>query len=277
MTPSTKLVFFGNEKLATGLPDAEPVIRHSLQAAGYEIEAVVTSKEVPPHQSKLAVLAAYGKILPQGVLDQFPLGIINVHPSLLPIHRGPTPIEQAILDGLPTTGVTIMRLAAKMDAGPVYAQQSIKLAGQESKLELAGQLQKIGADLLREVLPQIVDGSAKPKEQDASILPTYSKMIKKADGQIDWAKPATQIEREIRAYLGWPGSWTKLAELDVAITSAHAVPTNHPDSKPGDVEGLTDVGVIMVECGQGNLCIQKLKPAGKREMTAKEFLAGHKL
>ena len=105
-----KIVFFGNEKLATGIPAPEPLIRQAVEAAGFEIEQIVTGPltDLRPHEAQLAVLAAYGRMIPQRVLDEFPLGIINVHPSLLPQYRGPTPIEQAMLDGVEKTGVSIM-------------------------------------------------------------------------------------------------------------------------------------------------------------------------
>lgn len=260
--PSKTILFFGNEKLATGIV-AEPLISQALINNGYEIEALVTGKEIPKHSAKLAVLAAYGKILPQSVLDEFPLGIINVHPSLLPQYRGPTPIEQAILDGTTKTGVSIMRLSSEMDAGLIYKQKAIHLRGNETKAALASQLQALGAELLLEVLPAVLDGSLKPRQQPHPERATYCKLIKKADGQLDWQKPAAQLEREVRAYTGWPGSFTKLADKDVIITQA-SVATTKPDKS------------LAIEAGDGNfLVIEKLKSAGKREMTAQEFLAGH--
>lgn len=269
----TKLVFFGNEKLATGIPEAKPLIHRALEDAGYEIEQHVTGPlgDLKPHEAKLAVLAAYGRILPQRVLDEFPLGIINIHPSLLPIYRGPTPIEQAILDGAPKTGVSIMRLTAAMDEGPVYKQKGVALTGHESKADLAGHLQALGAELLLEVLPGIASGELKPRQQphpdrDAS----YTKLIRKADGAIDWAKPATQLEREVRAYLGWPGSFTAIAGTEVIITAAEVINENGPAGQPFKAGGS-----LAVYCGKEALKIIRLKPSGKREMTGSEFLAGH--
>lgn len=269
------IVFFGNEKLATGISRPELVIQKRLEKAGWPIEAVVTGKEIPAHRARLAVLAAYGQILPPAVLDEFPLGVINVHPSLLPIYRGPTPIEQAILDNASKTGVTIMKITSEMDAGPIYKQKSIRLKGTESKAELAGSLQALGAELLVEVLPQVADGSLRPRrqphvERDAS----YTRLIKKSDGIIDWHKPAAQIEREIRAFLGWPGSRITLFNKDVIITAAHAVPNNDRGFKPGDEEIVKDTGALMVHTPEGYLCVDRLIPAGKQEMTAAEFLRG---
>src|SRR3989338_420589 len=140
------IVFFGNEKLATGISPVKPVIFDAVLDAGFEIEQHVTGKltELRPHKSVIAVLAAYGHIIPKSVLDQFTLGIINVHPSLLPLYRGPTPIEQAILDGASKTGVSIMHLTAGMDEGPIYKQKTVRLSGDESKAELTERLQHLG-------------------------------------------------------------------------------------------------------------------------------------
>lgn len=272
---SKTVVFFGNEKLATGSFAVQPVIRRAVEAAGFSIEQHVTGplSDLKPHQSKLAVLAAYGRIIPQAVLDQFPLGIINVHPSLLPQYRGPTPIEQAILDGVTKTGVSIMRLAAKMDEGPIYRQKTVHLRGNETKPQLVGQLQQLGSELLVDVLPGIANGSLQPRQQPHPSHASYTHLLRKADGVMDWTKSAEQLEREIRAYAGWPGSRTTLAGKEVIITKAHVVPTNHPPSKPGDVEAIQ--GLLMVECGKGTLCIERLKPAGKNEMSAAEFSRGY--
>lgn len=272
-----KVVFFGNEKLATGIDEPEPVIKKAVEQAGFEIEKVVTGplSDLGKHEAKLAVLAAYGRIIPQGVLDEFPLGIINVHPSLLPILRGPTPIETAILEGLPKTGVSIMRLSAAMDEGPIYKQKTIHLNGTESKAKLAKHLQQLGADLIKEVLPKIYDGSLMPRQQPHPTRATYSHLIKKEDGVIDWNKPAQAIEREIRAYSGWPNSRTSLAGKDVIITAAHSVPTNTPGAKPGHLEVVKDAGLIMVDTSNGSLCIERLKPTGKKEMSTAEFIRGY--
>lgn len=269
------IVFFGNEKLATGIPEVEPVIRTAVTRAGFEMEQVVTGSlsDLRPHESKLAVLAAYGRIIPQSVLDQFPSGIINVHPSLLPAYRGPTPIEQVILDGATKTGVSIMRLSAGMDEGPIYKQATLHLTGTESKAELAQKLQKLGSEILVEVLLGIADGSLKPRNQPHPDRATYSKKLTKEDGIIDWNKPALQIEREIRAFIGWPKSSTTLAGKEVIITKAHVEP-DEPDTTPGQVSSV-GTKILLVQTGEGTLCIESLKPAGKKEMSVSAFLAGY--
>jgi methionyl-tRNA formyltransferase len=249
-------------------------------AHAYHIPVLMPKKlseiadELRSYDAIAGVLVAYGKIVPQSIIDIFPRGIINIHPSLLPLHRGPTPLESVILNGEDKTGVSIMALAKAMDAGPVYAQSEVALTGKESKQELADNLLDVSTAMLREVLPGILDGSIVALPQDESHA-TYDKLIAKDQGAIDWHKPAEQLEREVRAFAEWPKSRTQLAGKDVIITAAHAVPSQAPDAQPGDVEAVRDIGAIMVATGNGTLCIERLKPAGKGEMSAADFLAGY--
>ncbi len=181
--------------------------------------------------AEAAALVAYGKLVPQAIIDIFPKGIINIHPSLLPKHRGSIPIESVILHGELTTGVSLMALTAEMDAGPVYAQEKVALVGSESKKELTTSLRDRAKDLLLENLPAILDGSLEPTPQD-DLQATYDERIDKKDGIIDWQKPAVQLEREVRAYLEWPRSRTKLGSFDVIITAARV------EQKTGPVGSL---------------------------------------
>lgn len=274
-----KVVFFGNEKLATGIPTPEPLIKNAVIDAGFEIEQVVTGplSDLAPHEAEIAVLAAYGRIIPQSVLDQFPLGIINIHPSLLPQYRGTAPIEQAILDGLPKTGVSIMRLTAGMDEGPIYKQKTIHLTGDETKQVLTERLQRLGADMLRETLPAIASGELKPRHQPHPDRATYTSKITKADSTMDWQKPAHRLEREVRAYQYWPQSRTTLGTIDVIVTATTAVSQGEGLS-PGEVnivsEGKTKS--LFVGTSDGNLQIERLKPIGKKEMPVEAFLAGYR-
>ncbi len=272
---SKTVVFFGNEKLATGISDVQTLIKNAVQAAGFEIEKVITGplQELGAHSSQLAVLAAYGRIMPQSVLDQFPLGVINIHPSLLPLYRGTTPIEQVILDGATKTGVSIMRLTAGMDEGPLYKQKSLHLRGDESKAELAESLQRLGAELLTEVLPKIATQALPARNQPHPDRATYSRKLTKDEGNIDWTKPALQLEREVRAFAGWPKSRTIVGNKEVIITAAHFL-AGRPSQKPGAVE-VINKSTVQVACGTDYLIIDKLKPADKSEMSAAEFIRGY--
>lgn len=302
---SKKILFFGNERLATGATTAAPAL-NALIAAGYEVAAVIVAQndagksrkarplevaeaaakhgipvlspvnlvqakdELAAFGAQAGVLIAYGKIVPPEVLELFPAGIINIHPSLLPLHRGSTPIESAILDGEARTGVSLMKLSAKMDAGPLYARKSLPLTGTETKQALADTLAAMGTDILIGQLPGILDGSVQPKPQEENAA-TYDGHISKADGVIDWSKPAARLEREIRAYSQWPRSRTTLGMTDVIVTAAH---TTEGSADPGTLQ--IENKQISVACGENMLVIDSLIPSGKREMTGPAFLAGYK-
>jgi methionyl-tRNA formyltransferase len=208
--------------------------------------------------------------VPQAVIDLFPRGIVNIHPSLLPHHRGPTPLESVILHNEPATGVSIMQLVRDMDAGPVFGQVELPLAGTETKQDLANTLLQKGAELLIELLPAICAEELLPLPQD-ELKATYDQLINKEDGQLDFTKPAEQLEREVRAYAEWPKSRTQLAGRDVTIEQAHV---EIGVGKPGSVwrDSANQFGVY---CGQDILVIDQLRPAGKGSMTAAAFLAGY--
>jgi len=208
------------------------------------------------------ILVAYGKIIPQTTLDLFPGGIINVHPSLLPKYRGPSPIESAILNGDSDTGVSIMRLSAGMDEGPVYARVRVELDGSETRPQLYGRLAQSGADLLLERLPAIVEGRLTPKPQDDE-LATYSQLLKKEDGWIDWTKPAETYGRQVRAYLGFPKSRAKLHGHEAVITKAR-------------VAQSADDGSLVIKCQPGWLEILELTAPSGRSMSGADFLRGYK-
>lgn len=305
---SKTIIFFGNERLATGVTTTAPTLR-ALIAADYQVAAVVANYErgqsraardleiadvakehnIPvllpnnpadileqlnSYQADAAVLVAYGKILPQSIIDIFPAGIINIHPSLLPLHRGPTPIERVVLDGSTETGVSLIRLVHDMDAGPIFAQQTVSLTGDETKQALADSLLSLGSEMLIEHLPAILSGTLDPTPQTGA--PTYDSLIANNAGVIDWTKSATQIEREIRAYALWPKCRTVLAGKDVVITAAHTTPTAGPEDKPGDITVVPEAKELGVTTGNGTLWIDRLIPAGKKEMTADDFINGHK-
>lgn len=306
-TTSEAIVFFGNERLATGVKTTAPTLR-ALIKEGYNVAAVVSNYEqgisrsareleiakvaeehnipvllpnkpmdikdvLESYGAVAAVLVAYGRIVPEAIINIFPCGIINIHPSLLPRHRGPTPIESAILNNDIKTGVSIMSLSKAMDAGPVYGQSEVPLHN-ESKQELADKLLDIGSSMLVELLPGIIDGSVVALPQ-AESQASYDELINKEDGILDWNKPADQLEREIRAFIGWPQSRTNLGSKDIVITKASVAP-DIPRAQPGHIS-IVDKHSLLIQTAQGSLSIERLKPAGKREMTVKEFLAGYKL
>jgi methionyl-tRNA formyltransferase len=232
-----------------------------------------------PVTSKLGVVIDYGFIINQDVIDYFPLGIVNSHFSLLPEWRGADPITFAILSGQKQTGVSLMLIDEKMDEGPLLAQATYDIYDEETTPSLTRNLIELSNQTLLEILPLYLDGKAQPAPQlDASILddktPTYSRKLAKEDGMLDFNKPALQLEREIRAYAEWPKSHTQLGKIDVIITQAHAVPSTMPEPA-GHIEVMTDPGILMINTVDGYLCIDRLKPVGKKEMNSLEFLNGY--
>lgn len=293
MTNTSKtIIFFGTE-------DFSLVTLQTLIQAGYHIAAVVTKpdshkgrghKLVPPSVKVLAeqhaipvwqptkvaeindkiaalapvtgVLVSYGKLIPKSTIDLFTPGIINVHPSLLPKYRGPSPIESAILNGDKETGVTIMQLSAAMDAGPVYEVQKYPLRGNETRPELYKRLAEVGSNLLLGALPSIIDGTQQPVPQDDSAA-VYCQLLQKNDGIIDpFAHTARQLERQIRAYLGFPKSKITINGKDIIVTKAHV-----------STQQKTPLDIL---CQDGEfLSIDELVAPSGRHMTSGDFLRGY--
>jgi len=227
-----------------------------------------------PVTGKLAVLIDYGVIINQDVIDYFPLGIINSHFSLLPRWRGADPITFAILSGDTKTGVSLMLIDKGMDTGKLLVQRTYQLTDDIDTPKLTDELILLSNSMLVEHLPRYVAGEVRPHAQPHPDRATYSRKLTKEDGILDFNKSAVQLEREIRAFAGWPKSRTIIAGKDVIITKAHTVPSNFSD-KPGEIRVAKDAGTLMINCINGYLCVDKLKPAGKKEMTIAAFIAGY--
>src|SRR3989344_2491609 len=225
----------------------------------------------------LAIVAAFGKILPKEILDIPSRGFINVHGSLLPHYRGASPIQTAILNGEKETGVTIMEVDEEMDNGPTLANSQWPIADSDTYESLSQKLAVLGAELLIKILPDYISGKIKPVLQEHE-KPTYTKIIKKENGKIDWTKGAVEIERMVRAYYPWPTAWTiwriKNLELRIKVLEAEVL-ENNENYKTGEVF-LTSKNELAVKCGNGNLLIKKLQLEGGKILTAKEFLNGHR-
>jgi methionyl-tRNA formyltransferase len=227
----------------------------------------------------LFVVAAYGKILPKTVLSIPQKGSLNVHPSLLPKYRGPSPVQAALLNGDKETGVSVIVLDEAMDHGPIIASSNFKI--QNPKLtypNLHNELAKIGADLLIKTIPDWIAGKIKPVPQDDSKA-TYTRILQKEDGRIDWSKEAMYIERQVRALYPWPGTFTT-CETDgkqkmIKILKASVLPQERPIGKPGQAFPSPLPG-IAIQTGKDALVIEELQLEGAKPMSSKEFLLGHK-
>lgn len=225
-----------------------------------------------PFRSPVGVLIDFGIIVSQDVIDYFPRGIVNSHFSVLPDLRGADPITFAILSGQEVTGVSLMLLVEAMDEGPLISFGEYRLPADITTPVLTDHLIQLSQALLKGELPRYLDNpDFKPAPQTITGRPvSYSRKLTKTDGLIDWQKPAIQIEREIRAYLDWPGSTTTLAGTSVTITQAEVVTKS---GKPGSLS--VDKKSLVIHCGQDALNILQLKPAGKKAMTAEAFINGH--
>lgn len=227
--------------------------------------------KISSNNSDIAILASFGMLLPVRIINIFKLGIINVHPSLLPRWRGPSPIESAILSGDNDTGVSLIKLTKKMDSGPIYAKQEIPLNGDETQEYLYEHTSEIGAELLLSQLPFIISKQLEPQLQNDS-LATYSSIIKKSEGNINWDQDCQSIERQIRAFHFWPRSHTNIFNRDTIVTKAHI-----SSKKQLDQVGhcFIEDNSIYINCQTGSLVIDKLQPVGHKEMTSAEFIRGY--
>ena len=299
---SPRLVFFGTPAFVV------PVLE-KLVTSGYKLCAIVTAPDKPVgrkqlitpspvkqwgkthgirvfHPEKLddvfsaqlqslkpdaGIISAYGKIIPKGTLGVFSKGVLNLHPSLLPRWRGPSPVQTAIAAGDKETGVTLMLTDEEMDHGSILAHKSITLEGTETGGSLTEELFKMGADLLITLLSDFLAGNISPQSQDHSHA-TYTKLLTRDRGHIDWSRDAESIAVMVRAYDPWPGTFTeveglgrlKIFPLVIADTSM---------GPPGQF--FEKDGKLAVYCGKGALLLEHVQLGGGRPISGKDFLRGH--
>ena len=228
---------------------------------------------VRPYRAELLVCVAYGRIFGPRFLSLFPRGGINLHPSLLPRHRGPAPIPAAILAGDVRSGVSVQALALEMDSGDIYAKREIELTGRETTGSLGVIAAQEGAELLAEVVTTIEKGTATPVPQNHADA-TFSRMISKDDGRIDWRASAIEIDRAVRAYLPWPLAHTRYNELTLNILETTPIPDGKSSVEPGTVVGVDKAAGILIQTGSGILSVQRLQLQNKRPLDWKSFLNG---
>ena len=219
------------------------------------------------------VVAAYGLFLPKATLDLPPLGCLNVHPSLLPKYRGPSPVAAAILRGDAETGVTLIRLDEGMDTGPILAQRETVIGSDEDGADLTVRLFGLGAELMVETLPEWAAGRVAAVPQDAAAATTTS-LLKREDGEIDWSHDAARIARQVRAYQPWPGAFTRWRGKLLKIVEAAEATASTSNAPPGRVIALPDGG-LGVATFQGTLAVRRLQLEGSRASDSAEFLRGH--
>jgi methionyl-tRNA formyltransferase len=248
-----------------------------VQPASLKSEEVVA--QLTGFRPDVIVVAAYGQILPQPVLDIPRYGCINVHPSLLPRFRGASPVSASILAGYEFTGVSIMLMDKGLDSGPVLARAQIPISAQDTTGSLTAKLSQIGARLLLDVLPRWLKGELTPQPQNEAEA-TCSSPIAKEEGEIDWCLPAIEIWRRVRAFQPWPGCYTKWQGRRLEIVEAVPLP-REGSFEVGQVVALTPTierseAAFGVCTGDGILGVLTVQLEGKRAMSAAEFLRGQR-
>ena len=223
---------------------------------------------------EIFVVVAYGRILPKTILDLAPYGCLNVHYSLLPKYRGAAPAAWTIINGESTTGVTTMKLVEKMDAGPIYLQEATEVASGETTGSLQAKLTPIGARLLRETLRRLQEGLLMPHEQDESAA-TFAPILKKEDGLIQWDQPAMMIERRVRGFEPWPGTYSHIGEKLLKIHRVNVVAADTKGS-PGEVM-RADAGGLWVATSSGFLGLEEVQLENRKRLSGVEFLRGARI
>lgn len=307
MSRPLRIVFMGTPEFAV------PSLR-ALASAGHDVVAVVTQPDrprgrspepapppvkelalslgIPVHQPKsvrkgefpevfrqlapeLAVVVAFGKIIPADMLAVPPLGFVNVHASLLPRWRGAAPIQHCLLAGDERTGVTIMQLDPGMDTGDMLLRVEVPVERATTAGDLHDSLSILGAQALLRVLPALADGTARPERQDDA-LATHAPMLEKEHGRVDWALPADALQRHARAMHPWPGAFTTWRGGTLKIHPYLEYTLDPVDAAPGTVIAAEEHAIV-VACGRGSVAITEVQPESKRRMSAAAFRNGYRV
>lgn len=273
-----KIIFFGDTEFS------EPS-RRALVQSGYNL-TTIGKKDASLKDEKffeyfkklnpdLCVVADYGRLIPVRYLEIPKYGFINTHPSLLPKYRGPSPIQTAIMNGDGETGVTIMRVDKEMDHGKIVVSSRYQVAREKNYKEIEKELAELGAQLLIEILPKYISEEIKLQEQDHSQA-TFTKIINREDGRIDWGQPAEKIYNRVRALSHEPGTWTTWKGKILNIRTAQ-VRIDCPTSQDGQSGTVTSVdNQIVVTTGKCYLVLRTVQLEGGKEIDVKSFLNGHR-
>jgi methionyl-tRNA formyltransferase len=233
-------------------------------------DAVAVLREQHPDA---IVVAAYGQILSQEILDLPKFGCINIHGSLLPRWRGAAPIQWSVIDGDERTGITIMQMDRGLDTGDILLQESVEIGKKETAEHLYERLAAMGGPLVLKALDAIEDGTiTRTKQDDAKSC--YAKMLTKRQGEISWTMPAVRIERLVRGLNSWPSAYTFYRGKMLKIWDADAEPQKEMEAAPGTILGTTK-DAICVQTGDGVLVLKEVQPEGKKRMAVKDFLLGY--
>jgi len=267
----------GRKRILTPPPVKILAERYKISVA--QPEKILNLKsEILNLKPDLIIVAAYGQILPEEILEIPRKGSLNVHPSLLPKYRGSTPVQFAILNGDEETGVTIILMDAQMDHGPIISQRKTEIGPNETGKQLQERLAILGAELLIDTIPDWIRGEIKLSLQNEKKV-TYTKILTKEDGKIDWKKSALEIEQKIRAFSFWPGSYTFWHKNNKAqrikILKVRTLKTVDAKTYPIGKTLVAPQNELCVRCGKGFLIIEKLQLEGRKEMGSEKFLRGY--
>ena len=221
------------------------------------------------------VVVGYGQIIPQSVIDLPPLGIINVHASLLPRYRGAGPIQWAIAKGETRTGVTTMRIDAGLDTGDMLLKRDTAIGPEENAIELGRRLATLGADLLAETLQGLIAGTVTPEKQDPAQA-TYAPLLKKEDGLIDWSRPASDIHNQVRGFQPWPGAYTTFRGQTLHVWKTKP-PATGPWPPAPKIGAVVSVKPLLVACADAALELAEVQLEGRKRVSAADFANGQRL
>lgn len=263
----------GRKRVMTPPPVKEVALQNGIEV--YQPEKISQSEDLQTLidlKPDLIVTAAFGQILPKALLDAPRLGAINVHASLLPKYRGGAPIHQAIIDGEKETGVTIMYMAQKLDAGDIISQQAIDIEANDDVGSMHDKLSFLGADLLAKTLPDIINGTNERIEQNEEEA-TFASNISREDERIDWSKSAQDIYNHIRGLSPWPVAYTKLDDKNMKLYQAHIV--EGKEGKPGEIIETTKKAIIVGTGSSDAIALTDIQLSGKKRMPTANFLSGY--
>ena len=287
-TPALRaLLGEGHDVVAVVTQPDRPQGRHRSTAVPPPVKQVALEEEIPVLQPDrprgeefeaslralapdVSVVVAYGHILPRSVIDLPRLGTLNIHASLLPRWRGAAPIQAAILAGDTETGVSIMRMEPRLDAGPVLLQAPTPVPPDETFGELQLRLAELGALAIIEALALVALGAGEERAQDEALV-TYAPKIGRASAQVDWTREATEVARVVRAFDPVPGAFSRLRDTDVKLFGAR--PVSDAEGDPGTVLAVDEMGML-VACGHGGVRIAYVQPAGRRRLAALDWKQG---
>ncbi|RIN76701.1 methionyl-tRNA formyltransferase [Staphylococcus simulans] len=263
----------GRKRVMTPPPVKEVALQNGIEI--YQPEKISQSEDLQTLidlKPDLIVTAAFGQILPKALLDAPRLGAINVHASLLPKYRGGAPIHQAIIDGEKETGVTIMYMAPKLDAGDIISQQAIDIEANDDVGSMHDKLSFLGADLLAKTLPDIINGTNDRIEQNEDEA-TFASNISREDERIDWSESAQDIYNHIRGLSPWPVAYTKLDDKNMKLYKAHIV--EGKAGKPGEIIETTKKAIIVGTGSSDAIALTDIQLSGKKRMPTANFLSGY--